>query len=113
MITDAMIEAAWNALYIRPVGPYNIRTVVVNAPSKDDLRVTLEAALSAMWRPIETHGKGEDRFLAYEMGHEPDVYECWWDDAMNDWQSDFGSGLEPSHWAPLFRPLPSLPEKSE
>ena len=76
-------------------------------------RELIEAAIAAMWQPIETHKKGEERFLAYEKGHEPDVYECWWDDTVNEWQSDFWSGLEPSHWAPLLRPLPSPLEKSE
>jgi len=103
MITDAMIEAV--SIKLKPMFAKRMADGIA--------RELIEAAIAAMWQPIETHKKGEERFLAYEKGHEPDVYECWWDDTVNEWQSDFWSGLEPSHWAPLFRPLPSLPEKSE
>jgi len=126
MITDAMIEAAYKIFYSEE---FNLRERMFQnclkngddaekaaevadwahgATSSQLLRVeeALSAALAAMWQPIETHRKGEELFLAYEAGHEPDMYECWWNDLMNDWQSDFGSGLDPSHWAPL----PNKPE---
>ena len=109
MITDAMIEALLGDLPTLVEGGRVLR----DAECRQYAAYAIESALIAMWQPIETHKKDEERFLAYELGHEPDVYECWWDDLMNEWQSDFGSGLEPSHWAPLLRPLPSPLEKSE
>ena len=105
MITDAMIEAAWETIH-GPIGEDEADTRIIEMPTKAVVKKAIESALAAMWQPIETHRKGEELFLAYEAGHEPDMYECWWNDLMNDWQSDFGSGLDPSHWAPL----PNKPE---
>ena len=68
------------------------------------MSAALEAALSAMWQPIETAPKDE-YVLAFEDG---EFYKARYDSAEEYWQSCCGQPVvydpQPTHWMPLPQP---------
>ena len=123
MITDAMIKAAWEAIH-GPIGEDEADTRIIEMPTKAVVKKALEAALSAMWQPIETAPKGTDIFVI-ELDYE-NPFIAHWEDYDEIDAAEFGEEgywcpteeiladimgmIEPTMWAPLFLPAREPPK---
>ena len=105
--TPEMIEAACEAYISRS-----------SMNMGDCMSEALEAALSAMWQPIETAPKDGTLFLVHcaQSIYHPQAHCCFWmedyDDDYGEWViTSIGTGeeyceIQPTHWMPM----PGAPE---